>query len=55
MQTSHWLGQQLRVTDRYCSKAQKKGQLMMHVLDMPQTVGIDYHLFKSETKAGQLR
>lgn len=33
----------------------KNDNLIMCVLEMSQTIGIDYHLFKSETKAGQLQ
>lgn len=33
----------------------KMGKLKTRVPDTSQTVGIDYHLFKSETKVGQLQ
>lgn len=33
----------------------KMGKLKTRVLNTSQTVGIDYHLFKSETKVGQLQ
>lgn len=50
-QTSPWI-QYKHVTGHQCGLAKWENT---HVLNTSQTVGIDYHLFKSETKVGQLQ
>lgn len=48
-------GSSTNTCDRLPAWLSKMGKLKTRVLNMSQTVGIDYHLFKSETKVGQLQ
>lgn len=48
-------GSSTNTCDRPPTWLSKMGKVNMRVLNTSQTVGIDYHLFKSETKVGQLQ